>query len=381
MRILLVGEFSRLHNSLKEGLLNLGHEVTIIGSGDQFKKYPVDINVDSQLFNKNPLLFVRKVIHRFTKIDIAQIEIYFRIKNKLPLLKGFDVVQLINEDAFFIHPNLQIPLLKYLFYNNSKSFLLSCGDDYISINHYLNKNIKYSILTPYLENKDLQDNYRYSLKYVTKPFKKLHHFIYNNIIGTISSDLDYHIPLKEHKKYIGLIPNPINVDKIKFTEPIILDKVYIFMGINRPNYFKKGIRFFEEALEIISKKYGDKVLIHKTENLPYDEYIKAFTQSHIVLDQVYAFDQGYNALEAMAMGKVVFTGADQAWFEQYQLKEDTVVINALPDVEKIVNKLSWLIENPKQLIDISKNARWFIEKEHHYINIANRYLETWQNHA
>ena len=93
MRILLVGEFSRLHNSLKEGLLNLGHEVTIIGSGDQFKKYPVDINVDSQLSNKNPLLFVRKVIHRLTKIDIAQIEIYFRIKNNLPVLKGFDVVQ------------------------------------------------------------------------------------------------------------------------------------------------------------------------------------------------------------------------------------------------------------------------------------------------
>ena len=43
MRILLVGEYSRLHNSLKEGLVALGHEVTIIGNGDSFKKYPVDI--------------------------------------------------------------------------------------------------------------------------------------------------------------------------------------------------------------------------------------------------------------------------------------------------------------------------------------------------
>ena len=38
--------------------------------------------------------------------------------------------------------------------------------------------------------------------------------------------------------------------------------------------------------------------------------IKNYEQAHIILDQVYAFDQGYNALEAMAKGKVVFTGAE-----------------------------------------------------------------------
>ena len=31
MKVLLVGEYSRLHNSLKEGLQKLGHEVFIVG--------------------------------------------------------------------------------------------------------------------------------------------------------------------------------------------------------------------------------------------------------------------------------------------------------------------------------------------------------------
>jgi hypothetical protein len=44
MRILLVGEYSRFHNSLKEGLLALGHDVVIIGDND-FKNYPLDISV------------------------------------------------------------------------------------------------------------------------------------------------------------------------------------------------------------------------------------------------------------------------------------------------------------------------------------------------
>ena len=46
MRILLLGEYSRLHNSLKEGLVQLGHEVIIVGDGDDFKDYPVDFSID-----------------------------------------------------------------------------------------------------------------------------------------------------------------------------------------------------------------------------------------------------------------------------------------------------------------------------------------------
>jgi hypothetical protein len=44
------GEYSRFHNSLKEGLLNLGHEV-IIGDND-FKNYPLDISVFANIQDK-----------------------------------------------------------------------------------------------------------------------------------------------------------------------------------------------------------------------------------------------------------------------------------------------------------------------------------------
>ena len=45
MKILLIGEYSRLHNSLKKGLEELGHKVTLVGTGDLFKNYPVDISI------------------------------------------------------------------------------------------------------------------------------------------------------------------------------------------------------------------------------------------------------------------------------------------------------------------------------------------------
>ena len=125
--------------------------------------------------------------------------------------------------------------------------------------------------------------------------------------------------------------------------------------------------------------YKDKIEIIRTVDLPYSIHIKNVKKCHILLDQVYAYDQGYNALEAMAMGKVVFTGAEKEWEKYYNITEDRTVINALPDVFYLVKKISWLIENPEKLKIISKNAREFIVKYHDFNMITKRYIEIWRN--
>ena len=50
MKILLVGEFSRFHNNLKDGLLQLGHEVVLASTGDGWRKLPSDINWTAKKF-------------------------------------------------------------------------------------------------------------------------------------------------------------------------------------------------------------------------------------------------------------------------------------------------------------------------------------------
>jgi len=191
--------------------------------------------------------------------------------------------------------------------------------------------------------------------------------------------MDYEIPLLGHSKYLGMVPNPINCDGVQFIPPKIGDKIVIFHGINRSNYFKKGNYIFEEALVIVQKKYAEKVDIIIVENLPYHEYINKYNQAHIVLDQVFAYDQGFNALEAMAKGKVVFTGAEKEWLDYYNLTENTVAINALPDAQSIADKLEWLILHPEKIIEIAISARQFIEDEHNYIESAKGYLEKWSS--
>jgi glycosyltransferase involved in cell wall biosynthesis len=381
MKILLLGEYSRLHNSLKEGLVSLGHEVITVASGDDFKKYDADYSFHSAFFSR--FWFIRKgknLIYKTTTIDLEKIERAVRFYFLLLKLKGFHHVQLINSDAIETYPFLARFLYKKVFQNIESRSLLVCGDETPIIDYLFKKEMKYSVLTPYFDDNSLNKQFHFPLKYRTKRYRKTFDWLHNNCNALIASDLDYKIPLEAMEYKAHFIPNPINTDTVEFKELEINTKVVIFLGINRGSYIKKGISFFEKSLTIIKEKYRSKVEIIITENVPYNQYIELYNKAHILLDQVYAYDQGYNALEAMAKGKVVFTGAENEFTNHYNLPQ-RVAVNALPDVDSLVNELSFLIENPDEIIAIGKRARTFIEKEHHYIKIAENYLEVWKKES
>lgn len=378
MKILLLGEYNSSHYTLKEGLQKLGHEVLVVGHGDGFKKRKSDILYNlkyTEGFSKK----LKILLFKLFGFDITSLHVKKQFNRFKTQLTGFDAVQLINETPFNTHPKVEKQLLAFIFKNNKNVFLLSCGTDYVSVKYAFDKKFRYSILTPYFNNKSNKKDFWHALMYLTPPYKALHEYVYSNIRGVFASDLDYDIPLLENEKYLGMVPNPINLEKLDFTELDVTGKIIIFHGINMNNYFKKGNDIFEEALAILNKKHADKIEIITVKSLPYNEYIEAFDTAHILLDQVFAYDQGFNALEAMAKGKVVFTGAEQEWLDYYHIEEDTIAINALPDAEKIANKLEWLILHPEKIVEISRNARAFIEKEHHYVAIAKVYLEKWQS--
>lgn len=378
MNILLIGEYNSSHYGLKIPLEKLGHQVTVIGQGDGFKQRKSDINYHIK-YTSGPSYYLKKIIYSLTSIDITSVSIYRQVSKFKHLLKDYDIVQLINESPFSATPDVEKKLLDYIFANNKNVYLLSCGTDYTSVKYADDNKFRYSILTPYLEGRGSKREFWHVLKYLTKPYIDLHDFVYENIKGVIASDLDYHLPLLGHEKYLGLAPNPLDLEKLPYSEPKMNGKVIIFHGINTNNYYKKGSDIFERALEILKKTHAEKIEILTVKNLPYSEYIKSFETSHILLDQVYAYDQGFNALEAMAKGKVVFTGAEKEWVTYHNLEADTIAINALPDAGAIAKKLRWLIDNPKKITEISKNARTYVEENHDSFISAKNYLAKWQS--
>ena len=379
MKILLLGEYSGFFNSLKAGLLKLNHDVTLAGRKDSFKNYPVDISFEPSFFIKKFPKFIRVAFHKVFKKDIAVFEVFFKFLIHKSKLTGFDTVFLINEQPITKVPVLERIILNFIFKNNKKVFLSACGDDYVFINSLLENRLTYHVLTPFLKNKELKKNYKYSWVYTTKAAKKHHEFVFKHIEAVIPADFDYFLAYKNHSKATPLIPFPVRTYLLDYIKPIITDKIIIFHGINKANYYKKGNDIFEKAISIIQEKYAHKIEVITSISLPYETYIQKYNTAHILLDQVYSYDQGYNALEAMAKGKVVFSGAEKNWLNYYKIEEDIVLINAKPNAIEIAEKLEWLILNPEKIIEISENARRFIDREHDYIKVAKHYSTMLKN--
>ncbi|MGK0426943.1 MAG: hypothetical protein ACJAUR_001046, partial [Ulvibacter sp.] len=174
MKILLVGEYSRLHNTLKEGLNTLGHEVTLLGDGDGFKNFPVDISIKPVFVKLPAVKWLTVLLYKTLNIDLTELERGLRFFQHLKHLKNYDVVQLINEKPIKTIPFIERYLLKRLFHQNSKTFLLSCGIDLISLKFMLEKGFRYSLMDPFQENPDLKAEYKYIQDYKSKSHRKTH---------------------------------------------------------------------------------------------------------------------------------------------------------------------------------------------------------------
>ena len=71
-----------------------------------------------------------------------------------------------------------------------------------------------------------------------------------------------------------MIPNPINIDKLKKPDSLKRDKIYILHAINSKNKIKKGNKFFDKSLSIIEKKYSDKIRLLELLIIPIHHILK-----------------------------------------------------------------------------------------------------------
>ena len=116
MKILLLGEYSNVHNTLAEGLRQLGHQVTVASNGDFWKNYPRDIDL-------------QRTASLWGKISFA-----FRLLRALPKLRGYDVVQLINPLFVEMKAERLFALYRYLRKHNKRVYLCAFGMDYYWVN-------------------------------------------------------------------------------------------------------------------------------------------------------------------------------------------------------------------------------------------------------
>lgn len=377
MKILLLGEYSGVFTELARGLKDIGHEVTFINDGDNYKSFSSDFFIEYPKTSKNLL---GRVIHSI--LYRLGIEGIFSFWKQWPSLRShlssYDIVQIINPvifDGWGSVANLVI--LKYLKKNNKRVFMSVLGFDYYQMK-WAEKNFNpsgyYSTSLRNFIKPDFAYKYRYCLFY-----KMLNDYaiqISNKIIPGL---YEYKLCYDWTGKTTNIIPFPISKSKIGAPLSIKQGEVItIFHGWQKGKERFKGNDVFDRVIKKVLDQYGDKVKYIVVQKVPYEEYVTLFNDCHIFIDQLYSLDKGMNGLLGMAAGKVVFSGLAKDSLMAYPKYNGEIVgVSTTIDEQLLYEKFCHIINSPDVMEEISKNAIQFVIDNHETSKVVEMYINLW----
>ena len=362
MKILLLGEYSNVHNTLARGLRQLGHEVTVASNGDFWKDYPRDTDLARKPGKLGGLQLMAKVCCQ------------------LPRWRGYDVVQLINPMFLELKAERIGPVYHYLRRHNGKMVLCAMGMDYYWVHEciarrplrYSDFNIGERLRTDPIALRDRDD-------WLDTPKGRLNQLIAHDCDAIVASPYDYYAcyqPLFPEKT--RFIPFPIEtIDTIETIDSIesIAPKppLRLFVGISRGRSQYKGTDIMLRAAEDVQRQHPDLLDVVKVEGVPFEEYQRLMDGSDAIMDQLYSYTPAMNALLAMSKGIIVIGGGEPESYEILGERELRPIVNVQPTYDSVRHELEQLILNPDRIGTLKQQSREYIARHHDFIKVARQY--------
>lgn len=361
MKILLIGEYSNLHWTLAEALRQLGHEVTVVSDGCGWMNNRRDIDLS-------------------LKGAALKYRLAYRVKllGILPRLKGYDAVQLIS--PVFLRTGIAEArrVFKYLKRNNGSIFLGAFGTDYYYTKACLEGAFRYSDFGAPRNGvfQSLEDNTLWN----ESPLREHNIYMAENCNGITACLYEYY---RSYAPVFGdkavYIPLPVNTDTI--TPSAVYDgKVRFFIGIQKNKARLKGSDIMLEVLKNVVAAYPHATELHVAESVPYPEYATMMRGCNLLVDQLYSYTPGMNALQGMAAGMAVASGGEEEMYALLGETENKPIISVQPDNEILYRIFSEVAERPESLEEKGRAGRRFVEKHHDYKKVAERYVQFWSRH-
>ena len=364
MKILFVGDYSGYHASLAAELRRRGHDVTVVSDGNKYMDTARDVSLD-----RKPGF-------------IGSLKYLYQACNVMAGMRGFDVVQLINAHFLDLRPGKLSYLLKMLKNNNGLVCLSHCSTDY-----YFAKAMTEGRVLEYseygVEGKptDFTINCERNIDLWLMPVcKAWADQVYADVDGAVSALYEYHKVWEEQfagrMDYVG-----IGVDTRALAYEPLPDHgpLRVMIGIKPETAYSKGIYILQKALQKVADRHPGEIELVEARQLPLRDYLQLMRSCHVVADQLYSYTPSTNALQAMAMGKVVLSGGEE---EHYKFIGEEVlrpIINADPRTENLAEWLEPLLLDRADLQRRSLQGRKLVEKHNDIRVVADRLLEAWQH--
>ncbi len=346
MKILLIGEASFLHNTLKKGLVERGHRVTTMSDGNGWHDAPRDIDLRRDW--------------RWGKL--GGLRVVWQLLRHLPQLCGNDVVQ--------IHNYQFVPLMYW-------SGQLQNADQH---RDRIAEVVEHGAEASWRKTTRMADAlvaclYEYWLDYNEPPYAaKLHY---------IPLPIECEEMLRwcdgEMVKCVGndtLSPSHPNDSQLPTnltTSPP--HPLTLLIGLQPKRDFMKGAMKIAAFVEEVARRHPGKVQIKYVEGVPYDEYMHLLAKADVLVDQLYSYTPSMNSLAAMARGTVVIGGGEEEYYEF--IGEDTLrpIINVRPDVpdEENIAAIERALFTDGTLERMAQESIQFVHKYHDYRHVAEQY--------
>ena len=388
MRILLLGEYCHVHATLAKGLRALGHEVTVVSNGDFWKNYPRDIDVAR------------------TPGKIGGIRLYLKILSLLPKLTGYDIVQLINPMFFELRAERMFFFYHFLKKHNKHVVLGAFGMDYYWVKtctfdkplRYSDFNIGDRVRTDAPAVREQRDWLGTTKERLNKEIASSCDAI---VTGLYEYDVCYRPVFPDKTKYI---PFPIQIQN---QDPLIQNSKFkiqnydyqvdtgssdsgnqtsspwgrlggerqlkLFIGISKGRSTYKGTDIMLAAAKAVKEKYPDNLELRVAEGVPFDEYQRMINGSDALMDQLYSYTPGMNALLAMSKGIIVIGGGEPENYEIIHEDKLRPIVNVQPTFDSVYYELERLVLNPSIIPELKRQSIEYVRKHHDYIKVAKEY--------
>lgn len=371
MKILLIGEASFLHNTLKKGLVERGHRVLTMSDGNGWHDAPRDIDLRRD--------------GRWGKL--GGLRVVWQLLRHLPQLCGNDVVQIHNYQFVPLMYRWNTLLLRFLKLTNRRVVKGCFGDDSQIFRRQAQGVPAYSD-TYWSGQQQNADQHRYRIAEVIEhgaeaSWRKTTRMADALVACLYEYWLDYNEPPYAAK--LHYIPLPMECEEmVRWCDGEMVKCVgndapshplTILIGLQPKRDFMKGAMKIAAFVEEVARRHPGKVQIKYVEGVPYDEYMHLLAKADVLVDQLYSYTPSMNSLAAMARGTVVIGGGEEEYYEF--IGEDTLrpIINVRPDVpdEENIAAIERALFTDGTLERMAQESIQFVHKYHDYRHVAEQY--------
>lgn len=358
--VLLLGEFSNLHNMLSYSLREYGIKSFVVGSPNGYRGLKADLSLSSPFSGM------------FGRMHVAAKPI-----TSLNKLTGYDVVQAITYEQF--HPLINNPMLILISKLSGKFCSLSTGcDSYL--NSYFTHDHPYKSICVDCLRFDQKKEHCRTLELSSLKSQELLYELSSKIIPMGVEYRESMLKTRFNGKVssVHVLPFYIEARPDNYVRRSLPRRstLRIAHGLNRYGY--KGTRVVEEAIKIIELEKIKEIEIVILPRMSLDKYLQVISQFDVVIDQLYAESYGYNALYCMSMGLPVINSVTDKALDAIGVSSNPFIFSP-PDPRGLVELLVNLSSNYAALDLHMQMGIEYVRTVHSPDKTVPQFLSTWSS--